>query len=101
MNIEWKWRTKKRCLKLNMKNLCVIAWVFSAFLTSESEAARLKDIATVKGVRENILIGYGIVVGLKGTGDSSSDITGQSLTRLFAKLGLDMQNNATIKSKNA
>jgi flagellar P-ring protein precursor FlgI len=64
-------------------------------------AARLKDIATVKGVRENILIGYGIVVGLKGTGDSSTDITSQSLTRLFSKLGLDIQNNANVKSKNA
>ena len=66
-----------------------------------SEGARLKDIATVKGVRENILIGYGIVVGLKGTGDSSADITSQSLTRLFGKLGLDVQGNAAVKSKNA
>lgn len=66
-----------------------------------SEAARLKDVATVKGVRENILIGYGIIVGLKGTGDSSADVTGQSLARLFGKLGLDMQGNAAIKSKNA
>jgi flagellar P-ring protein precursor FlgI len=64
-------------------------------------AARLKDIATVKGVRENILIGYGIVVGLRGTGDSSTDVTGQSLARLFGKLGLDMAANATVKSKNA
>jgi flagellar P-ring protein precursor FlgI len=64
-------------------------------------AVRLKDIATVKGVRENILIGYGIVVGLKGTGDSSTDITSQSLSRLFAKLGLDIQNNISVKSKNA
>jgi flagellar P-ring protein precursor FlgI len=52
-------------------------------------------------VRENILIGYGIVVGLKGTGDSSTDVTGQSLTRLFGKLGLDVQGNANVKSKNA
>ncbi len=66
-----------------------------------AEAARLKDIATVKGVRENILIGYGIVVGLKGTGDSSTDVTGQSLTRLFGKLGLEVQGNAAVKSKNA
>jgi flagellar P-ring protein precursor FlgI len=70
-------------------------------LPSMSQAARLKDIATVKGVRENILIGYGIVVGLKGTGDSSTEVTGQSLSRLFGKLGLDVQPNATVKSKNA
>src|SRR3954451_3524212 len=70
-------------------------------LSPVPQASRIKDIATVKGVRENILIGYGIVVGLKGSGDSSSDITGQSLGRLFAKLGLDIQNNANVKSKNA
>ena len=61
-----------------------------------ARAARLKDIATVKGVRENILIGYGIVVGLKGSGDSGADVTGQSLNRLFGKLGLDVQQNAAI-----
>jgi flagellar P-ring protein precursor FlgI len=71
------------------------------FYPVTGSAARLKDIATVKGVRENILIGYGIVVGLKGTGDSSTDVTGQSLSRLFGKLGLDVQANATVKSKNA
>lgn len=83
-------------------------WVFFFFMVllfvlfpKPSHSARLKDIATVKGVRENILIGYGIVVGLKGSGDSSADITGQSLTRLFGKLGLDVQGNAQIKSKNA
>lgn len=66
-----------------------------------ADAARLKDIATVKGVRENILIGYGIIVGLKGTGDSSSDITSQSLGRLFTKLGLEVQGAGAAKSKNA
>lgn len=70
-------------------------------LPANALAARLKDVAAVKGVRENILIGYGIVVGLKGTGDSSADVTGQSLSRLFGKLGLDMQGNPSIKSKNA
>src|SRR5579863_8777529 len=69
--------------------------------STSAQGARLKDIATVKGVRENILIGYGIVVGLKGTGDSSTDVTGQSLSRLFGKLGLDVQQNAAVKSKNA
>lgn len=71
-----------------------LSWLESA------SAARLKDIATVKGVRENILIGYGIVVGLKGTGDSSADITAKSLNTLFGKLGLDVGGDA-VKSKNA
>ena len=79
----------------------LLALFLSLCCFSNSFAARLKDVATVKGVRENILVGYGIVVGLKGTGDSSTDVTGQSLTRLFGKLGLDVQQNTSVKSKNA
>ena len=70
-------------------------------LAATTVGARLKDIAAVKGVRENILIGYGIVVGLKGTGDSSTDVTAKSLGRLFGKLGLDVEKNTAVKSKNA
>ncbi|MBC7693355.1 MAG: flagellar basal body P-ring protein FlgI [Methylotenera sp.] len=83
------------------KLLAFLFLTWMAAIPQMSHAARLKDITTVKGVRENILIGYGIVVGLKGTGDSSTEVTGQSLTRLFGKLGLDIQGNAAIKSKNA
>src|SRR3989344_2228677 len=70
-------------------------------IVNYAEGSRLKDIASIRGVRENILIGYGIVVGLKGTGDSSTDVTSQSLTRLFGKLGLDVNKDSAIKSKNA
>jgi len=81
-----------------------VFWIF-VFVTTvampNAKSARLKDIASVKGVRENILIGYGVVVGLKGSGDSSTDVTSQSLGRLFGKLGLDVQDGANVKSKNA
>ncbi len=86
-------------LKFSAKFFICLALLLAS--TDPALAARLKDVATVKGVRENILIGYGIVVGLHGTGDSSVDVTGQSLSRLFGKLGLDIQNNAAVKSKNA
>jgi flagellar P-ring protein precursor FlgI len=79
----------------------LVVVLVAALQGGAAEAARLKDIASVKGVRENVLIGYGVVVGLKGTGDSGTDVTGQSLARLFSKLGLDVQGNAGIKSKNA
>jgi flagellar P-ring protein precursor FlgI len=89
-------------MNIAYKLVASFIFVLCILMALPSEAAvRLKDIATVKGVRENILIGYGIVVGLKGTGDSSTDITAQSLTRLFGKLGLDIQGNAAVKSKNA
>lgn len=64
-----------------------------------AHAARVKDIASIKGVRENLLIGYGLVIGLKGTGDSGTDITSKSMLRLFEKMGI--QTGATdFKSKN-
>ena len=81
--------------------LGLVATLLAFMSHRTSEAARIKDVSEVKGVRENILIGYGIVVGLKGSGDSSTDVTGQSLSRLFSKLGLEIQQNANIRSKNA
>jgi flagellar P-ring protein precursor FlgI len=87
---------------LAVPTLAALVAAIAAMLVSvPASAARLKDIATVKGVRENILIGYGIVTGLRGTGDSSSDVTGQSLARLFGKLGLDVAQGTVVKSKNA
>jgi len=65
-----------------------------------SQAARLKDIASIRGVRENQLIGYGIVVGLKGTGDGKSEFTAKSLGRMLDKLGVKLENNS-VESKNA
>ncbi len=75
--------------------------LFAVLISTEAHAVRIKEIATIKGVRENILIGYGIVVGLKGTGDSSAEVTSQSLIRLFGKLGLETDKLTAIKSKNA
>ncbi len=65
-----------------------------------AQAARLKDIASIRGVRENQLIGYGIVVGLKGTGDSKSEITSKSMARMLDKLGVKLDNPA-FETKNA
>jgi flagellar P-ring protein precursor FlgI len=83
------------------RKLLVLLLLVSSATYAENPGARLKDVASVKGVRENILIGYGIVVGLKGTGDSSADVTARSLGKLFSKLGLDVGKNEKINSKNA
>ena len=64
-----------------------------------AQAARVKDIANVRGVRENQLIGYGIVVGLKGTGDSKSEFTNKSVARMFDKLGIKLEEKE-VASKN-
>ncbi|MCB9060645.1 MAG: flagellar basal body P-ring protein FlgI [Halobacteriovoraceae bacterium] len=60
--------------------------------------SRLKDLVDVKGVRSNPIIGYGLVIGLNGTGDSGGEITNNSLKKMFQKLGLNPQNE--ISSKN-
>lgn len=58
---------------------------------SASEAARLKDMASVKGVRSNQIIGYGLVVGLRGTGDKQqTQFTVQSLRSMLAKMGVSI-----------
>lgn len=59
---------------------------------------RLKDIVSVKGARENALVGYGLVIGLNGTGDSGGEITNTSLKKMFQKLGLNPQKE--VGSKN-
>ncbi len=70
-----------------------------ALVSTMSEAARLKDIASIRGVRENQLIGYGLVVGLKGTGDSSTEFTSKSFSRLIEKLGIKLE-KGDLQSKN-
>lgn len=54
-----------------------------------AEAARIKDLVTIKGMRGNQLIGYGLVVGLNGTGDkSNTKFTVQSLVNMLSRMGI-------------
>ncbi|EKX57580.1 flagellar basal body P-ring protein FlgI [Cereibacter sphaeroides] len=63
-------------------------------------ADRLKDLTTVAGVRSNPLVGYGVVVGLSGTGDGNSQLTQQSMQSLISRLGLSVE-TGDLKAKNA
>jgi len=70
--------------------------------SSVAVAERIKDLASVAGVRTNQLIGYGLVVGLDGTGDSSSQpFTVQSLKNMLAQLGVVIPPNIKPQLKNA
>jgi flagellar P-ring protein precursor FlgI len=60
-------------------------------MMSNCYAARVKDIANIRGVRTNQLVGYGLVVGLKGTGDSKAEYTGKSIARMLSKLGMQTE----------
>lgn len=63
-----------------------------------ASSSRLKDLVTVKGVRENPLVGYGLVIGLNGTGDGGGEITNTSLKKMFQTLGLNPQKEVTSKN---
>jgi flagellar P-ring protein precursor FlgI len=73
---------------------------FSVLLPGAASADRLKDMASVAGVRSNPLVGYGIVVGLSGTGDGNSGLTLQSLESLISRLGLSVDAR-DLNAKNA
>lgn len=69
-------------------------------LVPELPAIRIKDIATFRGVRSNQLVGYGLVVGLNGTGDSDDAIfTLQSMSSMLERMGVTV-NPDDIKVKN-
>jgi flagellar P-ring protein precursor FlgI len=60
-------------------------------LRAANERTRLKDLVSIEGVRDNQLVGYGIVVGLAGTGDSRQTVfSAQSLTNLLARMGVEV-----------
>jgi flagellar P-ring protein FlgI len=68
-------------------SICVCTAVLPAW--AEVPAARLKELVSLEGVRDNQLIGYGIVVGLNGTGDRRQTLfTAQSLTNLLQQMGV-------------
>lgn len=77
--------------------LALLAFVLAG--AEMSQAARLKDISSIRGVRQNQLIGYGIVVGLKGTGDSKNEFTSKSVGRMLDKLGVKLDSKEVV-SKN-
>lgn len=63
-------------------------------------AARIKDVADVAGVRSNSLVGYGLVVGLPGTGESSSPFMDQSFNSLLKNFGIQLPPGTKPKTKN-
>ena len=68
-------------------------------LCPAGNAARLKDLTLVEGGRENQLVGYGLVVGLAGKGDSQLTYTDQSIANALQRFGINVP-ASTIKSAN-
>lgn len=79
--------------------LCML--VATASTPAHAVTTRIKDIVDVEGVRDNILIGYGLVVGLNGTGDTlnNSPFTQESLISMLERMGVNVR-NAGLNTKN-
>jgi len=76
----------------SLLRLCIV--LIAALWTSVASADRIKDLASVAGVRSNQLVGYGLVVGLSGTGDGDLGITLQSLQSMVSRFGMVAEQDA-------
>lgn len=76
-----------------------VAWFLVIFASFSVQAERLKDIASVQGVRDNQLFGYGLVIGLDGTGDSTP-FTSQSFATMLSRFGVSLPAGVSATSKN-
>jgi flagellar P-ring protein precursor FlgI len=76
--------------------LAAVALAAVGSLSPAAAASRIKDLANVEGIRQNQLIGYGLVVGLNNTGDTinNSPFTRQSLTAMLERLGVNIRGQA-------
>jgi flagellar P-ring protein precursor FlgI len=63
--------------------------------------ARIKDVATIEGIRDNQLVGYGLVVGLRGTGDSSQTVfPAQTLISALERMGITVPQTGSNSASN-
>ena len=92
-----------RLQSLLMRALLVVV-AASLFFASAAEAApeRIKDLASVAGVRENQLVGYGLVVGLDGSGDQTTQtpFTKQSIINMLGNMGVTLPQGTNMQLKN-
>ena len=74
----------------NLKHVVLVTLLLMAFLAEQAMADRVKDLASVAGVRDNQLVGYGLVVGLSGTGDQTTQtpFTVQSIINMLTQFGV-------------
>src|SRR5512143_3061712 len=86
---------------MNAMTRSILATLLVLFSLSAS-AERVKDLATVLGVRENQLIGYGLVVGLDGSGDQTTQtpFTVQSTINMLAQMGVTLPPGTSLQLKN-
>ena len=92
-----KWKTR-----ILIKHLILVTMLAGAFLTEQAWGERVKDLATVAGVRSNQLVGYGLVVGLNGTGDQTTQapFTVQGIVNMLTQFGVTVPTGVRMQLKN-
>jgi flagellar P-ring protein precursor FlgI len=85
-----------------MKRLIAVLLAMLVLHPFSASAERIKDIASIQGVRDNQLIGYGIVVGLDGSGDQTTQtpFTVQSIITMLSQMGVNMPQSTSLQLKN-
>lgn len=80
--------------------LCGLLLIWLVAMPAHGE--RIRELATFAGVRDNVLVGYGLVVGLDGTGDQTmqAPFTGQSLTNMLSELGITVPPGTNMQLRN-
>jgi flagellar P-ring protein FlgI len=97
LNLKNKQKYQQRLSQiLCLSMLCLSMW------SHDTQAERLKDITTIQGVRSNQLIGYGLVVGLDGTGDQTTQtpFTVQSIISMMQQMGVNLPPGTSLQLKN-
>tara|TARA_B100001115_G_C15808390_1_gene400531 strand:+ start:59 stop:1183 length:1125 start_codon:yes stop_codon:yes gene_type:complete len=82
------------------KKISIILFILLNTLFSIAQADRLKDLVSIAGIRTNQLLGYGIVIGLNGTGDSTTNLTLQSIQSLISQFDI-VVSTSDLTAKNA
>lgn len=94
------WTSFLRCLRRLARGAGLLGLLGGLLAGPTLEASRVKDLTLVEGGRDNQIVGYGLVVGLAGDGDSNAAATLRSVANILQRYGLSV-NSTDIKSKNA
>lgn len=80
----------------------IVALIIGLLVSFQASADRLKDMASIQGVRDNQLIGYGLVVGLDGSGDQTTQtpFTVQSIISMLSQMGVNLPQGTSLQLKN-
>ncbi|AQU85286.1 flagellar biosynthesis protein FlgI [Halomonas sp. 'Soap Lake  len=96
MQLSGGWMFRRRALRLvTLLALCLV-------VTTAAAAERVRELASFAGVRDNQLVGYGLVVGLDSTGDQTTQapFTSQSLTNMLSQLGVTVPPGTNLQLRN-